>query len=240
MDIRRFVSFLALSAVAIVSFGGASSAQLNYRNPVVLAIAPDTVDCDDPDDPDAVEDVTISGICFRDSIVSGFLATNADGTGMRVDLGTVVNIGNNTVATTVPIGQLQTGVPYYVFLVRADGKRSTSYPNAFGYDVTFTCSAAVIVNGGPTLTSCRVVRTSTGRLVLQVSGTGFVVNDTIVLLNGQPCRKSKYPSRFVNASDGTTTRINCSGALDQLLPAVVTTRNQSSGATSNNSLNCDR
>jgi hypothetical protein len=92
---------------------------------------------------------------------------------------------------------------------------------------------------GPTLTTCKVVRVSGGRFVLQVNGIGFIPNDTIVLLDGVPCRKNKYPARFISPSDGTTTRINCKGGIKRLLPAVVTTRNQSNGVLSQNSLNCD-
>src|SRR4051812_10277112 len=52
-----------------------------FRDPIVLAIAPDLVSCDNPDDPDNVEDVQIAGHCFLGRIRAAFLATNPDGTG---------------------------------------------------------------------------------------------------------------------------------------------------------------
>jgi len=115
-------------------------------------------------------------------------------------------------------------VPYYVFVVRGDGVRSTTYPNVFGVDVTFTCASATTGDDDISLTSCRVVRNSVGRYILQVNGVNFRPNNTVILLNGQPCRRNRYPSRFISPSDGTTTRINCSGGLRQALPAVVTAR----------------
>jgi hypothetical protein len=234
------MSLLAIAAIAVACLITPSDAQLNYRNPVVLSIAPDVVDCDDPDDPDGVEDVQIAGICFRGDIVAAFLTLNADGSGDRIALGNVVNVGPNMVVATVPLSQLtERDTPYYVFLVRADGKESTPYPNAFGYDVTFSCVAATGPTTAITLTSCRVVRTSTGRYILQVNGVGFRPNDTIILLDGEPCRTNKYPSRFINPAEGTTTRVHCTGGLEQRLPAIVTARNQSDGAVSTNSLACD-
>lgn len=210
------------------------------RQPVVLSIAPDEVDCDDPDDPDNVEDVQIAGLCFFNDIESAFLTLNPDGSGTQIPLSNVIHVAANIITATVPLSQLtQRDTPYYVFVVRGDGARSTNYPNPFGFDVTFTCVSTVVPTPGPTLTNCKVVRVSGGKFVLQVNGVGFKPNDTIVLLNGQPCRKNKYPSRFIVPSDGTTTRINCSGGLKRLLPAVVTTRNTSDGVVSQNSLNCD-
>ena len=151
----------------------------------------------------------------------------------------IVNIGANEFTATIHLSQLtERNTPYYVFVVRGDGVRSTNYPNPLGFDVTFTCIEGVTPNP-VTLTTCKVVRVSGGKFVLQVNGVGFKPNDTIVLLDGQPCKKNKYPGKFINPSDGTTTRINCSGGLKSRLPAVVTTRNQSDGVTSSNSLNCD-
>ena len=227
--------------VAPVTLTCASTIDIGARAPVVLSIAPDTVACEDPDDPDNVEDVQIAGLCFFGSITSAFITTNPDGTGTRVDLSNVVNVQSNIVTATVPIAQLTPDTPYYVFVVRSDGVRSTSYPNAFGFDVTFTClSEETPEEPEIRLTSCRVVRNSVGKLILQVNGENFVPNDSIVLLNGVPCRRNKYPARFINPTSGTTTRINCSGGLSGLLPATVTVRNQSDGRVSVNSLTCQR
>lgn len=211
------------------------------RAPVVLSIAPDEVLCDNPDDPDNVEDVQIAGLCFFGSITSAFLTTNPDGTGTRVDMSNVVNVQSNICTATIPIAQLTPDTPYYVFVVRGtDGARSTNYPNAFGFDVTFLCTTEPVTPPTPiTLTNCKVARVSGGKFSLRVNGTNFTPGDTIILLNGQPCRKNKYPARFINPSNGTTTRINCQGGLKALLPAVVTARNQSTGQVSTNSLNCD-
>lgn len=227
--------------VAPVQLTCVDAITIGPRQPVVLSIAPDEVDCDDPDDPDSVEDVQIAGLCFFNDIGSAFLTLNPDGSGTQIPLSNVIHVSSNIVTATVPLAQLtQRDTPYYVFVVRAtDGVRSTDYPNPFGFDVTFTCVTTVQPPVGPTLTNCKVVRVSGGKFVLQVNGVGFKPNDTVVLLNGQPCRKNKYPSRFIVPSDGTTTRINCSGGLKRILPAVVTTRNTSDGVVSQNSLNCD-
>ena len=243
MVIKRIVSLCAVAVclAAAIPAGPVASATPFFRNPVVLSIAPDEVDCDNPDDPDHVEDVQIAGLCFFGDITAAYLTLTPDGSGAQVPLQNVVNIARNLITATVPLAQLtQRNTPYYVFVVRGtDGKRSTSYPNAFGFDVTFTCVSGPEVVPGPMLTSCKVVRVEGGQFVLQVNGTRFIPNDTIVLLDSTPCRKNKYPSRFINPSDGTTTRINCSGGIKRLLPAVVTTRNQSNGVLSLNSLNCD-
>jgi hypothetical protein len=233
----------ALCLASAVHFGAVPAAsQLSFRAPVVLSIAPDAVDCDNPDDPDNLEDVQIAGLCFLGDITAAYLTLNADGSGAQIPLSNVVHVAANVITATVPLGQLtERDTPYYVFVVRgSDGAVSTRYPNAFGFDVTFTClDAGAPQISGPTLTTCRAVRNSEGRFILQVNGVGLVPNDTIVLLNGAPCRRNKYPSRFINPQSGTTTRINCSGGLEQLLPANVTTRNQSNGVLSQNSLNCD-
>jgi hypothetical protein len=228
--------------VAPVQLTCASFIDIGARAPVVLAIAPDIVNCDDPDDPDNVEDVLISGLCFFGNIQSAYVTLSPDDSDPagRIALQNVINIGPNQVTATVPLAQLtQRDVPYYVFVVRGDGVRSTTYPNVFGFDVTFTCASQTTGDDEISLTSCRVVRNSVGRYILQVNGVNFRPNDTVILLNGQPCRRNRYPSRFISPSDGTTTRINCSGGLRQALPAVVTARNQSNGATSINSLQCD-
>jgi len=214
------------------------STGIGVRAPVVLSIAPDEVDCDHPDDPDNVEDVQIAGLCFFGDITSAFVTLNPDGSGTQIPLSNVVNVQSNIITATVPLAQLtERDTPYYVFVVRGDGARSTNYPNPLGFDVTFTCVANPVTQ--LSLTSCRVVRVSGGKFVLQVNGIGFKPNDTIVLLDGVPCRKNKYPARFISPSDGTTTRINCSGGIKKLLPAVVTVQTQSTGQVSENSLNCD-
>ena len=100
------MSLLTVATVVAVCLVTPSEAQLNYRNPVVLSIAPDTVNCDDPDDPDGVEDVQIAGICFRGDIVAAFLSLNADGSGDRIALDNVINVAPNMVVATVPLAQL--------------------------------------------------------------------------------------------------------------------------------------
>lgn len=231
----------AALVVALPSARTVSSAAPYYRNPVVLSVAPDEVDCESPDDPDGVEDVQIAGLCFFGSIAAAFLSTSPDGSGAPISLSNVVNVGRNVVTATVPLSQLAASSgPYYVFVVRGtDGKVSTSYPNAFGYDVTFTCvSGASTPVGDVFLTSCKVVRVSGGRLVLQVFAPGLRPNDTVILLDGVPCARMKYPTRFFEPAANTTTRIDCHGNLRRLLPAVVTTLTRSTGQVSLNSLNC--
>jgi len=225
--------------VAPVQLQCVDPAGLGLRAPVVLQIAPDEVDCDNPDGDQQVEDVEIAGLCFFGDITSAFLTLNPDGTGTQIPLTNIVNIQSNIITATVPLSQLtERDTPYYVFVVRGDGAVSTGFDNAFGFDVTFTCVSGVVPNP-LTLTSCRVVRVSGGKFVLQVNGVGFKPNDTVVLLNNAQCRKNKYPSRFINPSDQTTTRINCSGGIKHLLPATVTVKTLSTGQVSSNSLTCN-
>jgi hypothetical protein len=243
MVIKRIVSLCAAAiCLAATTPLEPATATPYFRNPVILSVAPDAVDCDDPDDPDNVEDVQIAGICFRGDIVSAFLSTSTDGmSGSRVDLSNVVNVANNVVTATVPLAELDQSAVYYVFVVRGfDGKQSTAYPNAFGFDVTFRCvdTTATGPPNPPGLTSCKVVRTDGGRFVLQVNGVGFIAGTSIVLIDGAPCQKNKYPRRYINPSDATTTRINCSGNIKRLLPAVVTVQYRP-GVVSDNSLNCN-
>ncbi len=233
---------LVVCLAASVHLGAVSAAPPFYRNPVVLSVAPDAVDCDDPDDPDGVEDVQIAGICFRNDIVSAFLSENADGTGAQIPLSNVVNVGPNIVTATVPLSQLtERDTPYYVFVVRgSDGKVSTSYPNAFGFDVTFTCATN---QNGPigdpgSVTGCKVVRTAGGKLSLRVDGVGFIPGESVVLVNDVPCRKNKYPAKFINPSDGTTTRIVCHDNLKRQLPALVKVRITNDGVETVNSIVC--
>jgi len=154
----------------------------------------------------------------------------------------VINNSDNQVTATIPLAQLTLrNTPYFVFVVRGDGVTSTPYNNAFGYDVTFTCVTGTVPNPGPTLSSCKVVRVSGGKFVLQVNGSGFIANDTIVLINNNPCRTNKYPSKFISPSDNTTTRINCTGGLKSALGsgATITTRDTSNPTrVSTNSLTC--
>lgn len=238
---RRMLAVLFAAALVgwAPSAHSPSSAEPFFRNPVVLSIAPDEVDCLHPDDPDGVEDVQIAGLCFFGSISSAFLTIQPDGSGTPISLENVVNVGRNLVTATVPLTMLtESGTPYYVFVVReTDGKRSTSYPNAFGYDVTFSCGDVAF--GDFFLTSCKVARVGGGRLVLQLTAPGLRPNDSVILLDGVPCARMKYPSRFIDPASNTTTRIDCHGHLKRLLPAVVTVRQTSTGQTSSNSLRCD-
>jgi hypothetical protein len=244
VKVSKCLALLPALLLLLAALGqGPAGAQTYYRNPVVTSIAPDSDNCDNPDDPDNLEDVQITGLCFFNDITRAFLSLNRDGSGTQIDLTNVVNLGPTMISATIPLAQLtMRNTPYYVFVVRGtDGKVSTSYPQAFGYDVTFTC-----VTGGQTprpitLSSCKVVRVAGGKYILQVNGTGFTANDTIVLINGTPCPTNKYPSKFVNPSDNTTTRINCSGGLKSLLGngATITTRNTSDPTiVSSNSLTC--
>jgi len=215
-----------------------ASTLFGLRQPVVLSIAPDTDDCTNPDDPDRVEDVQINGICFG-TITSAFLTTTPNGSGTRVPISNVVNVTRNTVTGTIRFADLTPNTPYYVFVIRNDGAVSTGYPNTFGFDVTFTCTTTPPpppVNV-PHLTSCRVKRVAGGKFVLEVNGSNFLVNNSVVLLNNTPCRTNKYPSGFIG-QDGKTTRINCTGGIKKLLPATVTVRNQD-GTVSDNSLQCN-
>ena len=113
----------ALCLAAALHFGALpAESQLNYRNPVVLSIAPDEIDCGNPDDPDNVEDVQIAGICFLGDITTAFLTINPDGSGAQVPLSNIVHVASNVITATVPLSQLSAGQPYYVFVVRgSDG-----------------------------------------------------------------------------------------------------------------------
>lgn len=204
---------------------------IGFRAPIVTSIAPDQEDCTNPSSPGDTEDVQITGFCFFGDITSAFLATNPDGTGTRFDLSNITHVVANEITATVPVRQLAQNVPYYVFVVRGDGVRSTNYPNPLGYNVTFTCrqTQPEIV---PSITSCRLVRVAGGKFVLQVNGQNIDTRNggAVLKLNGTACPKQKFPAKFIG-SNGMTTRINCSGGVKKLLPATLTITNPD-GATS--------
>jgi hypothetical protein len=245
MGIKRLapVCLAVVCIAAAAPFAAAPSAAPFYRNPVVLSVAPDEVDCDNPDDPDNVEDVQIAGLCFFGDITAAYLTLEPDGSGTQYPLTNVVNVARNIVTATVPLASLtQRDQPYYLFLVRGtDGKRSTSYPNAFGFDVTFSCTTDADPPSGdafPHITSARVVRASGGRFVLEVTGTNFRAGSAVVLVGGEPCAKTKYPKRHVDA-DGFAARVDCHDNLRRLLPATITVRDSQTGAVSDNSVAAD-
>jgi hypothetical protein len=239
MWISGVVAVVAAALVWLPTGGGeaAFAQQASFRRPVVLSIAPDTVDCANPDDPDRVEDVQINGLCFFNSIVAAYLTTSPDSTVMtgRIDLQNVINVTQNTVTATVPIAQLNPGAIYYVYVVRRDpasagGGLATSYghgPNLhpFGYDVTFRCAASATPPPPVdpiSVTRCQARRTGVGRYQISVDASGPVIpNQSIVVVNGQPCQNTKYPSRFINPSTGRTTRINCGGLRQNQFPLTV-------------------
>jgi hypothetical protein len=209
---------------------------VGFRPPIVTSIAPDSELCEV-----TAEDVQVNGLCFFQDITQIFVTTNPDGTGTRVDLTAVTNPNENTANGVINPSALEPNTDYYVFVVRGDGARSTSFPNPLGITVTFHCVEEV-EPPGPVLANCHVTRKTDGTYVLQVNAdpnNPFLPNNTVVLINGQPCRTNKYPSRFFQG-DGTTTRINCKGGIKNLLEdgATITTRNID-GTLSQNSLQCD-
>jgi hypothetical protein len=209
---------------------------VGFRPPIVTSIAPDSELCSV-----TAEDVQINGLCFFNDITQAFVTTNPDGTGTRVDLTAITNPNFNTANGVINPSALTPNTPYYVFVVRGGGARSTSYPNPLGITVTFMCTQEV-QPPGPIIASCNVTRKTDGTYVLQVNAdpaAPFKPNNTIVLINGQPCRTNKYPSRFFQTG-GTTTRINCRGGIKNLLQngATITTRD-ADGTLSRNSVQCD-
>lgn len=225
---------LASLALVFLLIGPFSATAQQWRRPIITSIAPDQEDCSNPSSPGGTEDVQITGICFTiadmstpvagDScgITQAYLATTADGSGTRIDLSNIRPVANNEISATVPVTQLASNVSYYVFVVRCDGKVSTSYPNALGYNVTFACRPTASQSVPPSITSCRLVRISGGRYVLQVNVQSVRADSSTVLkLNGTPCPKQKFPAKFVG-ENGFTTRIHCSGGVKKLLPATLT------------------
>jgi hypothetical protein len=209
---------------------------IGFRPPIVTSIAPDEENCDVTE-----EDVQVNGLCFFNDITQIFFTTNPDGTGTRVDATAVTNPNPNTANGVVNPSALTPNTPYYVFVVRGDGARSTSFPNPLGITVTFQCTEDE-PPPGPEIAFCNVTRKSDGTYVLQLNANPefpFIPNNTVVLIDGQQCRKNKYPSRFF-LGDGRTTRINCSGGIRKLLQngATITTRN-ADGTPSQNSVQCD-
>jgi hypothetical protein len=219
-----------------VSDGANAAAARGWRRPIITSIAPDQEDCSNPSSPGGTEDVQITGICFtipdmttanvEDScgITEAYFATNPDGSGTRIDLSNVRPVANNEISATVPVTTLESNIPYYVFVVRCDGATSTSYPNALGYNVTFTCRPGAAQQPAPAITSCRLQRISGGRFVLQVIGTNLRAGTGVLRLNGTVCPRAKFPPRFVG-SDGFTTRVDCAGGVKRLLPATLTFTN---------------
>lgn len=208
---------------------------VGFRAPIVTSIAPDEEDCTS-----TAEDVQINGLCFFGDITQVFLTTNPDGTGTRIDLTAVTNPNSGTVNAVVNPSLLTPDTDYYVFVVRADGARSTSFPNALGITVTFHCNEGGSETPQPEIVDCEVNRRSGGVFVLTVLFSPehpAIPGNTVILLDGQQCRKNKYPQRF-RQSDGTTLGINCSGGIKKLLPATVTSRN-ADGTLSSNSRVCN-
>ena len=224
-----YSSTLLLLSLGVVLDGGNVVDAQNWRRPIITSIAPDQEDCSNPSSPGGTEDVQITGICLTVPTTSGnpcgiveaYFATNPDGTGTRIDLSNIQTVAANEISATVPVTTLTSGIPYYVFVVRCDGSTSTSYPNALGYNVTFTCRAGAATSPPPALTSCRLVRVTGGRFVLQVTGSNLVVDGGALRLNGVACPKQKFPPRFVG-TNGLATRVHCSGGVKKLLPATLT------------------
>ena len=73
-----------------------------------------------------------------------------------------------------------------------------------------------------------VEQTPQGELILWVNGPGLIPDDSIILIDGRPCRRYYYPERFFQ-TDGTTTRIGCSGKIGKRLPGTITVLNVSTG-----------
>jgi hypothetical protein len=205
-----------------------SGVDIGFRAPIVTSIAPDQEDCANPSSPGDTEDVQITGICFFGDIDSAFITTNPDGTGTRFDLSNITRVTTNEVSATVPIRQLAPNVPYYVFVVRGDGTRSTSYPNALGYNVTFTCLAGGTGAPRPSITACRLTRVAGGGFVLKVFGANINSNGAVLKLDGVACPKQSFPPKAIG-STGITTRINCKGGVKKLLPASLTITNPDGG-----------
>ena len=89
-----------------------------------------------------------------------------------------------------------------------------------------------------TLTRCFFTHRASGELVLWVVGLGMLPDDTIVLLDGRPCRRYYYPTRFIDPG-GIISQIGCSEMLRGRLPAAVTTLTVSTLWRSDNSIFVD-
>jgi len=69
----------------------------------------------------------------------------------------------------------------------------------------------------PQVVQVNLVRRAVGDTVLQVEGSGFVVNDAVIEVNGKILPKTGYPADF-QLSNGTATRLNGQGDLNSVLP----------------------
>jgi hypothetical protein len=93
---------------------------------VVLSVTPDFAPSPSADICSEL-DITLTGAGFDGRIASVFLSASPDGSGARLDLTNVRNVAIDTVVTTVPLDLVASEDPYFVFVERVDGLRSSAY-----------------------------------------------------------------------------------------------------------------
>src|ERR1043165_6664505 len=121
MRVRARRAIASVFVCLAVVLANAADAR-DFRPPIVTSVAPDQESCTT-----ASADLQINGLCFFGEISQVFLSSNPDGTGARFDLKGVSNPNEGTANAVVEPGLLAPNTPYYVFVVRVDGARSTSF-----------------------------------------------------------------------------------------------------------------
>ena len=138
---------------------------------------------------------------------NGVVAFSAFVKGGTSDLGIFLSLGNAIVKVVALGDRLPTGEAIYRITSYALNNHGQVAFSAFLVDDNGTKSSGVFLCNPikPSISSIKLKRRSQG-LELQVNGSGLIINDTIIEINGMPLERMIYPKEF-HEDGGLTTRV---------------------------------